>query len=320
MHNKNPAVLIINLGSPKSPTSKDLKPYLRQFLSDTRIIETKNCLQKWLWQAILNAVVLQKRPKDSAKKYKSIWLENDSPLLFFTRETAQKLREKSNHYVDFAMRYGNPSIPDKLAQLQQAGFHKIVIVPMYAQYSSTTIASIMDEISRYLLRVRNQPRIRALQGWFNDSGYIEALAKSIESQDVPHDVLVSFHGIPQKYSDLGDPYRAQCEETLRLLAKRLPQKRLHLGFQSRFGPAKWLEPYTIERFQNLAQSGISSLAVICPGFCADCLETLEEIAISGKKTFLENGGKNFIYIPALNINDFWLEKLWNIIQKELKNF
>ena len=248
-------------------------------------------------------------------------MKDSSPLLFYTREMVIKLREKSKVYVDFAMRYGNPSIPYKLAELQRNGFHKILIVPLYAQYSATTIGSIMDEVAHYLLQVRDQPKIRATQGWFDDAGYIESLAKTIERQpNCPRDIVVSFHGIPKKYADAGDPYRAQCGATFQLLSERLPQKRFHLAFQSRFGPTEWLQPYAIDCFEEFPGKGIRELAVICPGFCADCLETLEEIAIFGKKAFLENGGKNFVYLNALNAGDFWMENLWRIIQKELMGF
>ncbi len=321
MKNQKTAILIVNLGSPKAPTASALKPYLRQFLSDPRIVESENFFQKILWQTILNLIILQKRPRNSAKKYQSVWMNKESPLLFYTKAIFNKIREKSKCYVDFAMRYGTPSIPYKLAELQRNGFHKILIVPLFAQYSATTIGSIMDEVARYLLLVRQQPKIRAVQGWFDDAGYIESLIQTIESQkDCPKDILVSFHGIPKKYADAGDPYRAQCGATFQLLSERLPQKRFHLAFQSCFGPAEWLEPYAIDCFENFPKKGIHNLAVICPGFCTDCLETLEEIEIAGKKVFLENGGKNFVYLKALNDGDFWMENLWRIIQKELAGF
>lgn len=318
--NHDCAILLVNLGSPEKPEPFYVKKYLRQFLSDPRIIETPHFYQKCAWQLLLNGIILNVRSKKSAQKYRSIWFENESPLLFYTRQITEKLQEKSNIYIDFAMRYGAPSIGQKLCQLQQKGFHKIVVVPLFAQYSATTIGSIMDEVARYVLSVRHQPKIRALYGWFDNEHYIQALMQTMQTHALPRDILVSFHGIPQQYSDAGDPYFKQCQKTFELLQNQLPEHHLHFGFQSRFGPAKWLEPYTFDLLEQLPQNHIENLAVLCPGFSTDCLETLEEIAMMGKKIFLENGGKNFVYLPALNAQNCWIESLWKMIQQELNNF
>ncbi len=327
---KKIAVLLVNLGTPEKPEKLYLKKYLRQFLSDTRIVEANGFLKKIAWQSLLNLIILNTRPKQSALKYQSVWLKEGAPLLVYTQKCTQKIAQKfanSPVCVDFAMRYGEPSILQKLAQFQQNGIHKILIAPLYAQYSATTIASIMDEVARYLLKTRHQPQIRALYGWHDDWGYIHALVQSVKnalSPSSPPHLILSFHGIPQKCAQLGDPYPKECLSTANLIREGLkdfmPLENIHLSFQSRFGPAPWLQPYTIDLLSNFPQKNIKNLAVLCPGFAVDCLETLEEIAIWGKNAFFKNKGENFIYIPALNDSELWMDSLFQIIQKELSGW
>lgn len=323
------AVLLVNLGSPDAPTAKALRPYLREFLSDPRVIDWP----KWRWWPILHGIVLRVRPKRSAALYKKIWTDQGAPLLQITKDqvsSLQKLLAAKGYegiYVDYAMRYGNPSILDKLDALRAKGFDRILFVPMYAQYCDATTATVVDKIAEGLKKRRFMPEWRFVHHWFNHPLYIEALGDSVRDyamrEGMPDRLLLSFHGVPKRYAEEGDPYYSQCQETLRLLQENLGeawQGRLSLVFQSRFGSEEWLKPYADEEFARLAKEGVCHLAVICPGFSADCLETLEEIAEEGREIFLEAGGTHYGYIPALNAEEKHIELFFDLLIKHTQDW
>ncbi len=286
-------VLLVNLGTPDSTNWWDIRKYLKEFLSDRRVIEVNPIV----WQIILNLFILTFRPSKTAHAYKKIWRKetNESPLLYFTRSQAIKLKEKignENIIIDFAMRYGNPSINLKLTLLKEAGCENIIILPLYPQYAAATTATVCDEVYRTLMRMRWQPSLQIIPHYESEELYINALVKSIENKIKsinwkPELIVSSYHGIPKKYFDQGDPYHCYCHKTTRLLKEKYSLIDIQTTFQSRFGPQEWLTPYTDKTLESLPKKGIRNLLVICPGFASDCVETLEEINIQGRESFLE---------------------------------
>tara|TARA_B100001996_G_scaffold81567_1_gene60175 strand:+ start:900 stop:1892 length:993 start_codon:yes stop_codon:yes gene_type:complete len=301
-------VLLINLGTPDSTSWWDIRKYLKEFLSDRRVIEVNPIL----WQVILNLFILTFRPSKTAHAYKKIWRKesNESPLLYFTRNQAHKLKvvmENEKIIVDFAMRYGNPSIKSRLDMLKEKGCEKIIILPLYPQYAGATTATVCDEVYRSLMKMRWQPSLQIIPHYESEPIYIQALVNSIEKkiQEInwkPDLIISSYHGIPKSYFDKGDPYHCYCHKTTRLMKEKFNKIEIQTTFQSRFGPQEWLTPYTDKTLESLPSKGIKNLLVICPGFASDCVETLEEINIQGRESFLKNGGKNFDLIPCLNDN------------------
>ena len=314
-------VLLINLGTPDSTSWWDIRRYLKEFLSDRRVIEVNPIL----WKIILNLFILTFRPSKTAHAYKKIWRNetNESPLLYFTRSQAEKLRNKISSekvIVDFAMRYGNPSIKSKLSLLKDAGCENIIILPLYPQYAAPTTATVCDEVYRSLMSMRWQPSLQVIPHYESEPFYIEALIKSIKSKLEkikwkPDLIISSYHGIPKKYFDKGDPYHCYCQKTTRLMKESFSEIDIRTTFQSRFGPEKWLTPYTDKTLENLPNEGIKNLLVICPGFASDCVETLEEIDIQGRETFMENGGENFDLIPCLNDNSDHIKLFEKLVKK-----
>ena len=321
------AVVLVNLGTPDAPDAPSLKRYLRQFLSDSRVVE----IPRPIWWLILNGIILNIRPKKSAAKYASVWMPEGSPLRVHTERQAKLLAgylgEQGHHLtVTWAMRYGSPSMPDVLARLKAGGATRILIVPMYPQYAASTTATVVDEACRWLLQTRNQPEIRFVRNFHDDPGYVAALEKTVRQHWQRHGqltandrLIISFHGLPKRSLDLGDPYFCECQKTGRLLAERLnlQPEQYKICFQSRFGKAEWLQPYTAPTLHALGKEGIGRVDIICPGFVADCLETLEEIAQEGRDDFLAAGGKEYHYIPALNENNDWLHALTHIVERHL---
>lgn len=322
-------VLITNLGTPDAPTAKALRPYLKQFLSDPRVIE----IPRLLWWCILNLVILVIRPPRSAHAYKSVWTEQGSPLALYTQKQAEKLKEKLQRSLppqhsekvelQWAMRYGNPSIGAAIQSMMDKGVRKLIVLPLYPQYSATTTASTFDAIAEDFTQRRWMPELRFLTSYHDRPEYITALADSIKQYRDAHGkadkLLFSFHGIPQRYLHNGDPYHCQCHKTARLVAEhlQLTQEDYLVSFQSRVGREEWLKPYTDETIKSLPSEGIKSLQVICPGFSADCLETLEEIEVENREYFMTSGGEKFEYIPALNDSNAHIDCLANIITENL---
>lgn len=325
-------LLLVNLGTPDGTDKKSMRRYLKQFLSDRRVIE----VPRLLWWLILNLIILNVRPKKSGAAYDKIWLKDDadgSPLRKYTRLQAEYLAEQfkdnENLVVDWAMRYGQPSIPDRLDALQQAGCNRFVIIPLYPQYAASTTATVNDEVFTWALKQRWQPAIRTAPPWHDHPVYIDALAESLAKslkqqgkktkKSWPERLMVSFHGIPNRYFVQGDPYHCHCMKTARLLQEKLkwdPEK-FHVTFQSRFGSEPWLQPYTDETLERLGEEGAESLALMAPGFSADCLETLEELAMEGRESFEEHGGGEFHYIPCLNASDEGMHVIKVIAQENL---
>jgi len=296
------AVLLVNLGTPDAPTPAAVKRYLREFLSDPRVVE----IPPLVWQPILRGIILNTRPKKSAHAYRQVWTERGSPLAVITADTAAALQAAwgDGVTVDWAMRYGTPAIADRLAALTGQGHDRVLIAPLYPQYCGATTASALDAVGAALRGIRRQPAIRLLPAYHADPLYIAALRMRIEAQLAalpfqPERIVASFHGMPQRTRALGDPYHDQCQETARLLGAALGRD-VMVTFQSRFGRAKWLEPATDATLAALPGEGIQSVAVVTPGFSADCLETLEEIALRGRDTFLAAGGRDFAFLPCLN--------------------
>ena len=318
-------VLIVNLGTPDSTSWWDIRRYLKEFLSDRRVIETNPVL----WSIVLNSIILNFRPHKTARAYKKIWMKdtNESPLRFYTRSQAEKLSTKlktySNIIVDYAMRYGNPSIKSKLDYLHKEGCEKLIILPLYPQYAAATTATVCDEVYRVLMKMRWQPSLQIIPHYESEPLYIDALVNSINNHLkkidwIPDVILSSFHGIPKKYFDKGDPYQCYCHKTNRLMKEKFGNSiPIEISFQSRFGPAEWLRPYTDKTLERLAKEGTSNVLMICPGFSSDCVETLEEIEMEGQETFKENGGKNFSVVPCLNDNDDHINLLEYLIKKHL---
>jgi protoporphyrin/coproporphyrin ferrochelatase len=314
-------VLLINLGTPDSTSWWDIRKYLKEFLSDRRVIE----VNRILWQIILNLFILTFRPSKTAHAYKKIWRKetNESPLLYFTRSQAKKLNNKIGNdklIIDFAMRYGNPSIKSKLNFLKEEGCENIIILPLYPQYAAATTATVCDEVYRSLMGMRWQPSLQVIPHYESEPAYIEALTKSLERKLKniswkPDLIISSYHGIPKKYFDKGDPYHCYCHKTTRLMKEKFNLIDIQLTFQSRFGPQEWLTPYTDKTLESLPENGIKSLLVICPGFASDCVETLEEINIQGREIFLNSGGVNFDLIPCLNDSSDHIDLLEKLISK-----
>lgn len=323
-------VLLVNLGTPDGTDYRSVRRYLKEFLSDRRVIE-QNRLTWWL---ILNGIILTFRPGRTGRNYQKVWNRelNESPLRTITRSQAEKLGAMLRSVdprlvIDWAMRYGNPSIAARLEAMQGQGCDRILLVPLYPQYSATTTATVCDKVFEALGRMRWQPSVRVCPPYYDDAAYIDAVATSLEAalkrlSFAPEVILASFHGIPQTYFDAGDPYYCHCAKTVRLLRARLglDEQRLRLTFQSRFGPAEWLKPYTDETVKTLARDGVKNLAVIMPGFAADCLETLEEIAGENAEYFRHAGGENFAAIPCLNDGETGMALLRHLAVRELQGW
>lgn len=321
-------VLLVNLGTPESPTTPALRRYLKQFLSDPRVVE----IPRLMWLPFLNVVILNTRPAKSAIKYATIWTEDGSPLKIHTEKQAQLLHAwlrdagHSGLVVEYAMRYGDPSIPSRLARLKEAHCTRVLIVPLYPQYAASTTASSLDVVGEHMSRLRNTPELRFVRNFCDRPEYVGALANSVRQQwkhsGMPEKLIMSFHGVPRFSLDKGDNYHCECQKTGRLLAEALdlrPHQYL-VTFQSRFGKAQWLQPYTQPTLEEFARQGIKHLDVICPGFVSDCLETLEEIAIECRSAFLEAGGTQFHYIPALNEQPEWIAALGCLVSDHLGNW
>jgi ferrochelatase len=316
-------VLIVNLGTPDSTSWLDVRKYLKEFLSDRRVIE----VNPLIWQIILNLFILTLRPSKSAHAYKKIWFEetNESPLLYYTRSQSNKLSAKvanENIIIDFAMRYGNPSISSKLNILKDKGCENIIVLPLYPQYAAATTATVCDEVYRSLMKMRWQPSLQIIPHYESEPLYIDALVKSIRTKIEtvnwkPDLIMASYHGIPKSYFDKGDPYQCYCQKTTRLIKEKFTSIEVQTTFQSRFGPREWLKPYTDKTLESLPQQGKKNVLVICPGFASDCVETLEEINIQGKESFLKKGGKNFDLIPCLNDSSDHIQLFETLVKKYL---
>ena len=322
-------VLVVNLGTPDSPEPSDVKRYLKEFLSDTRVIE----IPAVIWQVILRGIILNTRPKKSAKAYSKVWTDRGSPLLVITQDQAAGLQQRLGDavIVRHAMRYGNPSIPAELKALQDAGCDRILLAPLYPQYSGATTATVVDKAAEYLGETRWQAALRTLPPYHDDPAYIDALEadtlRQLRALDfVPEVMLLSFHGMPLRTLELGDPYHCHCRKTARLLGERLAkadgfaEMRIETSFQSRFGRAQWLEPATDDTLIAEGAKGTKRLAVTAPGFSADCVETLEELAIEGRNEFLEAGGEEFAVLSCLNSSDAGMQMLETIIRRELSGW
>jgi ferrochelatase len=322
-------VLLVNLGTPDSADAKGVRAYLKEFLSDPRVIEN----QGLYWKLVLNGVILNIRPARKARDYQKIWnLENnESPLKTITRAQSDKLAasiaDHDHVVVDWAMRYGNPSIRSRIAALTAQGCDRILVVPLYPQYSAATSATVCDEVFRVFGEMRAQPTLRVTPPYYDDPDYIDALAVSINAHLAtlpfqPELIVASFHGMPQKYIDKGDPYQAQCTATTDALRKRmgLDTSKLLLTFQSRFGFDAWLQPYTDKTMERLARDGVRRIAVVMPGFSADCLETLEEIAQENAEIFKHHGGEQFSAIPCLNDSDPGMDVIRQLVLRELQGW
>ncbi len=321
-------VLLVNLGTPQAPTPSAVRRYLREFLSDPRVVE----LPRIVWLPILYFLVLPFRPAKTAKKYASIWRADGSPLRIYHERQAQLLRGylgeryKSPVPVVAAMRYGKPSIADGLEELKERGCRRILVIPMYPQYAGSATGSVEDALARALARWKPAPETRVVHDFHDHRAYAKAVAKNVNDywfkHGRPDQLLMSFHGIPKKSVDAGDPYQRQCVESARLIATELGwnDARTVTAFQSRFGAAEWIKPYTAETLREMGKSGVKRVDVICPGFAADCLETLEEIAIEGRAAFLEAGGKEFHYIPTTNDTPPWMTALTIIAMENLEGW
>jgi ferrochelatase len=323
-------VLLVNLGTPDATDYWSMRRYLKEFLSDRRVIE-ENRLKWWL---VLNLIILTLRPSRKGRDYDKIWNRerDESPLKTITRAQADSLGAAltpldDRVMVDWAMRYGNPSIASRLAALQQAGCDRILVVPLYPQYAAATTATVADKAFDALKEMRWQPAVRIAPPWHDDPVYIEAVAASLEAELArlpfePEVILASFHGVPKDYLLKGDPYHCQCQKTARLLRARLglDESRFMLTFQSRFGTAEWLQPYTDMTVKALAERGVKNLAIVTPGFAADCLETLEEIAGENAEIFHHHGGENFAAIPCLNDGEAGMRVITHVVRRELKGW
>ncbi|WP_414650883.1 ferrochelatase [Eoetvoesiella sp.] len=320
-------VLMINLGTPDEATAGSIRKYLGEFLSDPRVIE----MPQWLWQPILRGAVLPLRPRKLAPRYREIWLEQGSPLLVYSLAQARAVQAALvgtgiDAVVEAGMRYGNPSIADALARLRGRGCERILVLPMYPQYAASTTATAVDAVMACLARVRNQPELRFVKRYNTEPAYIEALARQLrqfwQERGKPQRLLLSFHGLPRVTVEQGDPYHRDCMETAQALRQHLGEdgQLVHVAFQSRFGAQRWLEPYTMPTLQQWARQGIAQVDVLCPGFLADCLETLEEIQMQCRDAFLGSGGKQFRYIPCLNGDAQWAEGLARLIRRHIEGW
>jgi protoporphyrin/coproporphyrin ferrochelatase len=315
-------VLLVNLGTPDAPTTSAVKRYLKQFLSDRRVVE----IPPLLWQPILRGIILNTRPQKSAANYAKVWMAEGSPLAVYTQRQAEALASVFGDavMVRYAMRYGQPAIETVLKDMKDAGCNRILIAPLYPQYSGATTATVMDEAFRVLTEMRWQPAIRSLPPYHDDPAYIAALKTSLEKGIAaldfePDAIVASFHGMPERTLYLGDPYHCQCQKTARLLSEAMGRE-LTISFQSRFGRAKWLEPATDDMLEKLAHVGKRKVVIFAPGFAADCLETLEELAMEGRDEFLAAGGTDFAYIPCLNASETGITMLKRLVARELQGW
>jgi ferrochelatase len=322
--NKKTGILVTNLGSPDAPTPKALRVYLAEFLSDPRIVE----IPRLIWLMILHGIILRVRPKKSAKAYESIWTENGSPLIHISQQQADKIAEKlkaNNHNVEveLAMRYGNPSIEAGLEKLRDKGITRIIVFPLYPQYSSPTTGSTFDAIANVLKKWRWVPELHFINGYHTNSLYIESLANSIQEDldkhGTPQKIVFSYHGMPKQFLDHGDPYHCLCHQTTRLVVEKLGLDKdlVMTTFQSRFGKAEWLKPYTDATLESFPKEGIRDIAIISPAFSADCLETLEELEEENREIFEEAGGEKYRYIAALNDRDDHIDALYDVLKPNL---
>jgi ferrochelatase len=324
-------VLVVNLGTPQAPTEAAVRKYLAEFLDDPRVVE----ISRAIWKPVLHGFILRSRPAESAKKYAAIWTADGSPLLIWSRRQAQVLLGSLGERckaaglppdlirVELAMRYGEPSVASALTALKSANCERVLVLPLYPQYAAATTGSACDAVYASLSRMRRMPAIRIAGSYHDDPGYIRALAARVndywQKHGRPDRLLLSFHGLPRFSLDRGDPYHCQCQKTARLLGVELGWKDadIRVAFQSRFGRAEWLKPYTVEALREMGREKLHRVDVFCPGFVADCLETLEEIAIEGKKEFIAEGGREFHYIPALNDHPAWFRAMGDIAWSQL---
>ena len=321
------AIVFCNLGTPDAPTASALRRYLGEFLSDSRVVE----IPKAIWWLILNGIILRLRPAKSAEKYASVWTAEGSPLKVWTERQAKGLQAElkargEQVEVRYAMRYGNPSIPSVLDELKAAGMQRVLIMSAYPQYSGTTTASVFDAVAHWGLKTRHLPEVRFINRYHDDAGYIQALAQKIQAHWQAHGrhehLLMSFHGVPERTLLKGDPYHCECHKTARLVAEQLGLRKdqYTVTFQSRFGKAKWLEPYTEPTLIALAQKGIRTMDVACPGFTSDCLETLEEINMEAREAYLHAGGEQFAYIDCLNDSAPWISAMADLAQRHMQGW
>jgi ferrochelatase len=312
-------VLMVNLGSPDAPDVPAVRRFLREFLSDPRVIE----IPQFLWKPILNLLILNIRPRTAAANYAKVWLPEGSPITVYTRKQAEALQERMGDgvMVDWAMRYGTRSIAERLALMMKAGCDRILLAPMYPQFSAATNATVVDDAARALMDMRWQPALRTLPPYYDNPDHIAAVAQSVREglaglDFTPDLIVTSFHGMPLRTLEAGDPYHCQCRKTGRLLQEALGMP-VQVTFQSRFGRAEWLKPYTDDTLLALPNDGVKKIAVVCPGFAADCLETLEEVAMEGREEFLEAGGTHFAYLPCLNASATGMAMLETLVRREL---
>ncbi|MGZ5051121.1 MAG: ferrochelatase [Methylobacter sp.] len=319
---KKTGVLLANLGSPAAPTTPAVRRFLKQFLWDPRVVN----LPRPLWWMILHFFVLPFRPRKSAQAYRKIWREEGSPLIYFTAELTGRIADRLQHQgvlAEHVMRYGEPSIAKQLKAFKTAGVDNLIILPLYPQFSSTTTASIYDDLVKELSQWKHLPTIHFISDYHQHSHYIEAVADSIEQSWQQHGrnelLLMSFHGLPEKLTQWGDPYFHQCHKTAALIAQKLglTKDQWMIVFQSRFGKAQWLKPYCVDTLKELPERGIKTVDIVCPGFAVDCLETLEEIAMENKAVFIEAGGKEYRYIPALNDSESHVDAIVNLLEQKL---
>lgn len=334
-HGKNECtgILLVNLGTPTEPTPSAVKRYLAEFLADQRVVE----IPKLVWMPLLHGIILPRRSRASAENYAKIWMDEGSPLLYYSQRQADLIQQEVDQrfkgpvHIELAMRYGKPTIKSALKNLQERGARRILVLPLYPQYSATTTATAFDAVTKELHQWRWVPELRFVGQYHDNPGYIDALAESFKNhrQQLDHNgeqrsemLLMSFHGLPRRNLDEGDPYYCQCHKTGRLLAEKLGLKNdeWKLTFQSRFGKQEWLKPYTDETLKELAKSGTRRIDVICPGFSSDCLETLEEIQMENRDYFLENGGEQYRYIPALNDHPYHIHALCDVIQQHTQGW
>ncbi len=323
------AVLLINLGTPEAPTPQAVKPYLREFLSDPRVVE----IPRAIWWLILNGIILNTRPKKSAAKYASIWLPEGSPLKVHTSRQAMLLQgylgqktQVTPLVIDYAMRYGNPSIPEVLAKLKAQNCQRILLVPLYPQYAASATGTAIDAVIGELQKIRNMPAIRTIKHFHDNPAYIKASAQNIRDywtlHGRPEKLVMSFHGVPRYTLEKGDPYHCECLKSGRLIAEelKLSPDQFLISFQSRFGKAEWIKPYTTATLQELGKQHTKRIDVVCPGFVSDCLETLEEIAQEGKEDFQHAGGGEYHYIPCLNERPDWIHALTDLVFDHLQGW
>lgn len=329
-HQQQPkvGVLITNLGTPEAPTAPALRKYLAQFLSDPRVVE----VPRIIWKCILHGIILRVRPRRSAEAYSTVWTDEGSPLMIYTQQQCEALRARlqstyGDHVeVHFAMRYGEPSIANTIEAMQRSGVRKLLVLPLYPQYSAATTASTFDALAEDFTQRRWLPDLRFISHYHDYPPYIEALAKSVEAHWAEHGradkLIMSYHGVPLRYLHNGDPYHCECHKTSRLLAERLGLSKdsYMTTFQSRFGREEWLKPYTDETLKGLPEQGVKSVQMLCPGFSSDCLETIEEIGEENREYFMEAGGERYEYIPALNATDEHMDMLSGLVQKELQGW